>query len=330
MECFGSVDEVPASITGSVVTIGNFDGVHRGHQQLLATVVAEARRRECTSVVLTFDPHPATVHRPAFAPVPITSTAGREVLLERAGVDALLTVHYDLAFAAQGADEFVRRYLVEGLRARVVVVGQDVRFGRDNEGTMATMCELGEKYGFEVIGVDDVGPQRRWSSTWVREALQRGDVAEAAEVLGRHHAMVGTVVHGFARGREMGFPTANLDRDATGLMPADGVYAGWLVDESGKRWPSAVSIGSNPTFDGVVRTVEAHVIDRPDEAVEDFDLYGQRVVVEFVSRLRGMVTYRGPEALIEQMHRDVDDARSALAEDRTRSLTSGARPGAGA
>jgi len=108
------------------------------------------------------------------------------------------------------------------------------------------------------------------------------------------------------------------------------VYAGWLVDESGKRWPSAVSIGSNPTFDGVVRTVEAHVIDRPDEAVEDFDLYGQRVVVEFVSRLRGMVTYRGPEALIEQMHRDVDDARSALAEDRTRSLTSGARPGAGA
>lgn len=325
MESFAGLDQVPASITASVVTIGNFDGVHRGHQELLNTVVAQAAERECTSVVVTFDPHPAVVHRPAFAPVPITSPEGRRALLERSGVDALLTIHYDLAFADQSADEFVRRYLVDGLRARVVVVGHDVRFGRDNEGTLATMIELGRKYGFEVIGVDDVGPQRRWSSTWVREALQRGDVAEAAEVLGRHHAMAGTVVHGFARGREMGFPTANLDRDATGLMPADGVYAGWLLDEAGVRWPSAVSIGSNPTFDGVVRTVEAHVIDRPQEAVEDFDLYGQRVVVEFVSRLRGMVTYRGPEALIEQMRHDVSDARGALADETTRDVEAGAQ-----
>jgi riboflavin kinase/FMN adenylyltransferase len=174
------------------------------------------------------------------------------------------------------------------------------------------MVSLGTKYGFKVIGVDDVGTDRRWSSTWVREALQHGDVEEAARVLGRYHAMSGTVVHGFARGRELGFPTANLSADAVGLMPADGVYAGWLVDETGQRWPSAVSIGTNPQFDGVVRTVEAHVIDRPDEAVTAFDLYDHKVRVEFVQRLRGMVAFNGLDALVEQMRRDVDDAREAL------------------
>jgi len=309
------LDFVPASLTGSIVTIGNFDGVHLGHQKILRTVVDEARARSCESVVLTFSPHPLTVHRPASAPAPITSDARRAELIAEAGVDALLTIEYTLAFADQGAEEFVRDYLVEGLRARVVVVGQDVRFGRGNEGNLETMRELGAKYGFDVIAVDDAGPDRRWSSTWVREALHRGDVEEAADILGRHHAMRGRVVHGFARGRELGFPTANLDRDATGLMPADGVYAGWLVDEAGTRWPSAISIGTNPTFEGVVRTVEAHVIDRPQEAVESFDLYGQVVFVEFVSRLRGIVAYTGIEALITQMHRDVDEARVVLARD---------------
>lgn len=308
-----SLEDVPESMTGSIVTIGNFDGVHRGHRELLRAVVEQAQARDCTSVVVTFDPHPASVHRPAFAPVPITSEARKQELLAQAGVQALLTINYTLAFADQSAEEFVRDYLVRGLRAKVVVVGHDVRFGRDNEGTLETMVSLGEQYGFEVIGVDDVGPDRRWSSTWVREALQHGDVKEAAEVLGRNHVMRGTVVHGFARGREMGFPTANLSRDATGLMPADGVYAGWLVDQAGTRWPSAISIGTNPTFDGVVRTVEAHVIDRPEETVEDFNLYGQLVEVEFVQRLRGIVTYRGVEALVEQMKCDVNEAREVLA-----------------
>jgi riboflavin kinase / FMN adenylyltransferase len=310
-----SLDEVPASLTGSTVTIGNFDGVHRGHQSLLNTVVAAAKEHGCESVVVTFDPHPAKVHRPAFAPVPIMSEHRKAALIAEAGVDALLTINYTLAFADQSAEEFVRDYLVEGLRAKVVVVGHDVRFGRGNEGTLDTMRSLGEKYGFDVVAVDDVGPERRWSSTWVREALQKGDVAAAAEILGRPHVMRGTVVHGFARGREMGFPTANLSRDATGLMPADGVYAGWLVDEAGTRWPAAISIGTNPTFDGVVRTVESHVIDRPEEAVEDFNLYGQLVTVEFIKHLRGTVAYRGVEPLIEQMNLDVEQTRAVLAAD---------------
>lgn len=315
-----SLADVPESMTGSTVTIGNFDGVHRGHQELLRTVVAQAAQHQCASVVVTFDPHPARVHRPEAAPVPIMSESRKERLLDEAGVEALLVIHYTLEFADQSAEEFVKRYVVDGLRARVVVVGHDVRFGRGNEGTLATMVELGAKYGFEVMGVDDVGPDRRWSSTWVREALQRGDVTEAARILGRHHAMRGEVVHGFARGRELGFPTANLAPDATGLMPADGVYSGWLHDESGARWPAAVSIGTNPTFDGEVRTVEAHVIDRPEEAVEDFDLYGQIVELEFVDHLRGTVKYRGAEALVAQMHCDVDQARDSLAADSSRAL----------
>ncbi|WP_407645692.1 bifunctional riboflavin kinase/FAD synthetase [Galactobacter valiniphilus] len=312
---WNGLDDVPASLTGSTVTIGNFDGVHRGHQSLLTTVVEAAREHECASVVVTFDPHPAKVHRPAFAPVPIMSERRKEALIAEAGVDALLTINYTLAFADQSAEEFVRDYLVNGLRAKVVVVGHDVRFGRGNEGTLDTMRSLGEKYGFEVVAVDDVGPERRWSSTWVREALQKGDVEAAAEILGRPHVMRGTVVHGFARGREMGFPTANLSRDATGLMPADGVYAGWLVDEAGTRWPAAISIGTNPTFDGVVRTVESHVIDRPEEAVEDFNLYEQLVTVEFIKRLRGTVAYRGVEPLIEQMNLDVAQTREVLGAD---------------
>jgi riboflavin kinase/FMN adenylyltransferase len=189
------------------------------------------------------------------------------------------------------------------------------------------MQELGRKLGFEVLVIsefgsegfplhgdahDDGGTDRRCSSTWVREALREGDVATAAAVLGRSHRMRGEVVHGAARGRDLGFPTANLAPNASGYIPADGIYAGWLVDQAGTRWPAAISVGSNPTFDGVSRQVEAHVIDRPEEAVEDFDLYGQTVVVEFVARLRGMVAYRGPEALVDQMRLDVVQAHNIL------------------
>jgi len=215
---------------------------------------------------------------------------------------------------------------VDCLHASHVVIGHDARFGRGNSGDLETMKALGGKFGFEVQVIsefgsegyplhDDEGTDRRCSSTWVREALQEGDVATAAEVLGRPHRMRGEVVHGAARGRALGFPTANLASNSTGLIPADGIYAGWLVDEAGKRWPAAISVGSNPTFDGVSRQVEAHVIDRPREAVEDFDLYGQTVIVEFLARLRGMVAYRGPEALVDQMKLDVVQAHQLLARN---------------
>lgn len=315
--------EVPEDFGPSVVTIGNFDGVHRGHQQVLTQVLRTAEQHGARSVVVTFDPHPALVHRPDSAPELLMGLQDKLDALADTGVDAVLVMKYNLTLAAMTPEEFVVNVLLDGLHAAHVVVGHDLRFGVGNSGDVGTMQELGKELGFGVHVVnefgaegfpvhDDGGTDRRCSSTWVREALAEGDVETAAAVLGRPHRMRGEVVHGAARGRALGFPTANLDHGATGYVPADGIYAGWLVDESGTRWPAAISVGSNPTFDGVSRQVEAHVIDRPEEAVEDFNLYGQTVVVEFTARLRGMVAYRGPEALVEQMRLDVVQAHDLL------------------
>lgn len=334
--------EVPGDFGPTVVTIGNFDGVHRGHQQVLSQLIRTARLNHARAVVITFDPHPAQVHRPESAPELIMGLEDKLVALGEVGLDAVLVMKYSLELASLTPEEFVSSIIVDTLKASHVVIGHDTRFGRGNSGDLDTMKDLGEKLGFEVQVISEFGAEgfplhdvgkhdaetpdagtddgaaehgtgdRRCSSTWVREALREGDVATAAAVLGRPHRMRGTVVHGAARGRDLGFPTANLAADATGYIPADGIYAGWLVDEAGTRWPAAISVGSNPTFDGVSRQVEAHVIDRPQEAVEDFDLYDQTVVVEFVARLRGMVAYRGPEALIEQMRLDVVQTHQIL------------------
>ena len=321
------VDSVPEDFGPSVLTLGNFDGVHRGHQRVVQQVVDAARERSAAAVVVSFDPHPAQVHRPDTAPELIMGLDDRVATLAETGIDGLLMMDYTLELASNTPEEFVERVFVRTLRAKAVVIGHDVRFGRGNSGDLRTMRHLGQELGFEVIAIDDFGarcPQdathadgdRRWSSTWVREALEAGEVDVAARVLGRHHRMRGEVVHGAARGRDLGYPTANLAGSAEGFIPADGIYAGWLTDEAGTRWPSAISVGSNPTFDGVDRQVEAHVINRPLERVEDFDLYGQKVVVEFVEHLRGQVTYTGPEALIEQMKLDVDRARGLLSTEQ--------------
>lgn len=312
MQIWNSMEEVPESFGPCVVTLGNFDGLHLGHQEVLGQVRDEAAKRGARSVALTFDPHPAKVHRPESAPEQIMGLADKLNAMAELGLDAVLVLPYTLDFAAQSAEEFVRNVFVDGLGACAVVIGRDTRFGKGNSGDFSTMVSLGADLGFDVVVVDDEGHDRRWSSTWVREALRQGDVDTAAQVLGRPHTMSGEVVHGAARGRELGFPTANLSPDACGIIPEDGVYAGWLTDEAGHRWPSAISVGSNPTFVGVSRQVEAYVINRPEESVEDFNLYGQHVVVEFVRRLRGMVAYTGPEALIEQMHQDVIDTRTIL------------------
>ncbi|GAB3620344.1 bifunctional riboflavin kinase/FAD synthetase [Glutamicibacter endophyticus] len=314
MHYWKGLDSVPADLKPSVVTIGNFDGVHLGHCEVLDQVVEQARHLGANAVAITFDPHPARVHRPQSAPELIMGLADRIDTLAAVGMDAVLMIEYTLDFAENTAEEFVRQVIVEALKASCVVVGHDVRFGKGNAGDFEYMQQLGEKYGFTVIGVADVGDKRRLSSTWVREELAAGNVEAAARILGRPHRMRGEVVHGAARGRELGFPTANLSSDATGIIPADGIYAGWLVDEADVRWPAAISVGSNPTFDGVSRVVEAHVIDRPDETVEDFDLYGQQVIVEFVKHLRPMVAYQGIEALIEQMTTDVKQARDVLSK----------------
>jgi riboflavin kinase/FMN adenylyltransferase len=328
------LDSVAEDFGPSVLTLGNFDGVHRGHQRVLEQVVDAARERAAAAVVVSFDPHPAQVHRPDSAPELIMGLDDRVETLAETGIDALLMMHYTLDLAANTPEEFVERVFVRALNAKAVVIGHDVRFGRGNSGDLDTMRALGEKLGFEVIAIDDFGTSfpkdatdadgdRRCSSTWVREALEDGDVGTAARVLGRPHRMRGEVVHGAARGRELGYPTANLAASSQGFIPADGIYAGWLVDQAGTRWPAAISVGSNPTFDGVDRQVEAHVINRPPERVQDFDLYGQSVIVEFVERLRGQVTYTGPEALIGQMELDVGRARELLAAEPALSTEQG-------
>jgi len=317
VERWYGLEQVPA-LTRSVVTIGNFDGVHRGHRSVLGAMVADARRLDSTSVAVTFDPHPAVLHRPESAPPLITGLADRLELLAETGLDAALVVHYTREFAAQEPEEFVRRYLVDALHAAVVVIGRDVRFGRGNSGDLRTMVELGKQHGFEVQVISDVhggpDPVRRWSSTWVRELLAVGDVGGAAEILGRPHRVRGVVVRADARGRELGFPTANLGPAAQGMIPADGVYAGWMrrvghpSDAPDGYLPVAISIGTNPTFDGHERRVEAHVPDR-----SDLELYGEEVVVEFVAMLRPTWKFDSVDALVAQMRVDVEETNARLA-----------------
>lgn len=319
MQRWTDLAQVPADYGPSVVTIGNFDGVHRGHAGVLTRMVAGARAVGARSVAVTFTPHPQQVHRPETAPPLLTGDTDRLELLAGTGLDAVLLLTYTLEFAQQTAEEFVRRYLVDGLHARTVVVGRDVRFGRGNVGDLTTMVELGERYGFGVEVIEDVAPddaQRRWSSTWVRELLESGEVDRAADVLGRPHRMRGTVVHGDARGRDLGFPTANLSPEASGMVPADGVYAGWLrrpalaPGSADAVLPAAISVGTNPTFAGAQRRVEAYVLDRTD-----LDLYGEEVVLDFVVRLRPTLRFDSVDALVERMHQDVADVRVALASD---------------
>ncbi|WP_129666233.1 bifunctional riboflavin kinase/FAD synthetase [Phytoactinopolyspora endophytica] len=312
--------QIPPGFGPSVVTIGNFDGVHLGHQSVLTRMVADAREAGARSVAVTFDPHPSQLHHPDRAPELITGVQDRLELLAETGLDAVLVQSYTWEFAKQTPEEFVHRYLVDGLRAMTVVVGQDVRFGWENAGDLSTMLMLGERYGFSVEVIEDVSPsgageasRRRWSSTWVRELLAAGDVAETAAILGRHHRMRGVVVRGDARGRELGFPTANLSADSVGMIPADGVYAGWLTRTAGRqpapsaRMPAAISIGTNPTFDGASRRVEAYVIGHTD-----LDLYDDEVLLEFVERLRPTLKFDSVDELIATMNADVATAQEIL------------------
>jgi riboflavin kinase / FMN adenylyltransferase len=304
--------EVPAGYGPSAVTIGNFDGVHRGHHAVLGLVVDTARAQGLHAVAITFDPHPLAVLYPDRAPEPLSTTDHKLELLADAGLDAVLVMPFTHELALWSPRRFVREVLVDTLGAKAVVVGSDTRFGYRNEGDVDTLRDLGAELGFTVAVVADLGrrgAQRRWSSTWVRELITGGDVAGAAEVLGRPHRVTGEVVHGDHRGRELGYPTANLARDAVGAVPADGVYAGWLVRTlDNQRLPAAISVGTNPTFDGTQRRVEAYVLDRTD-----LDLYGQIVAVEFAERLRPTLRFDGIDELTRQMAADVEETRSVLA-----------------
>ncbi len=312
MIVFRSPEEIPSDYGPSVVTVGKFDGVHTGHRAVIDQVRTAADRRGARAVVVTFDRNPLAVLRPQACPPDVVGPAQKERLLAATGIDATLVLTFDAELAALTPREFVERVLLP-LGVVEVLVGVDFRFGHRAAGTPQVLAELGEESGFTVRILADVaapGEGRRVSSTWVREALAAGDVATAAELLGRPHAVRGEVVHGAERGRELGFPTANLASDSEGLLPAEGVYAAWLVDERtpGAAFPAAVSVGVNPTFEELTRPrVEAYVLDR-----DDLDLYGAIVEIRFVARLRPMVAFPDPGALVGQMRADVADARAAL------------------
>ncbi|MBC2933414.1 bifunctional riboflavin kinase/FAD synthetase [Nocardioides sp. zg-1228] len=311
MQIWRDVDDVPADLGRTVVSIGNFDGVHLGHARVLLEARTTAERLGIDTVVaVTFDPHPMAVLRPDHAPPTLTSIETRARLLRDAGVDAILVVPFDRDIASWSPQEFIDRILVDTLHAGAVVVGSNFRFGAKAAGEVATLVEAGAGRGFETVGVPlDGGPQV-WSSTYVRQCLATGDVAGAAEALGRPFTVRGTVVEGDKRGRALGYPTANVPVPPVDAAPADGVYAGWLTRlDTGERYPAAISVGTNPTFDGErVRRVESHVLDR-----DDLELYGVEIEVAFVDRLRGMVKFEGVEALVETMHDDVRRARDLLA-----------------
>jgi riboflavin kinase / FMN adenylyltransferase len=298
-------EAVNPSLGASVVTVGVFDGVHRGHRAVVAEVVRRARERGVAAVVVTFDPHPMAVVRPDAAPSSLAPLDLREELLTSLGVDGVLVLGFTPEVSRWSPEEFVERVLVGALHAVEVVVGEDFRFGHRAAGDVALLRELGERLGFVVDGVDLAGDGERWSSTRVRALLDAGDVEHAADVLGRPYLVRGPVVHGDQRGRAIGYPTANLALPAVTAIPADGVYAGWLTRADGTRLPAAISVGTNPTFDGTQRRVEAYVLDR-----DDLELYDEVVSVELTHRLRGQVRFDGVPALVEQMSRDVDQARA--------------------
>ena len=311
MQIWRSFDDVPADLGRTVVTIGNFDGVHLGHRHVLDQARATAGDLGVdTVVVVSFDPHPMAVLRPEHAPPILASIETRARLREEAGIDAVLVIPFDRDIAGWSPEEFIDRALVGTLHARAVVVGANFRFGSRAAGDVALLRDAGAERGFDVEGVAlDGGPQV-WSSTYVRQCLATGDVAGAAEALGRAFVVRGTVVEGDKRGRELGYPTANVPIPPVDAAPADGVYAGWLTRlDTGERYPAAISVGTNPTFDGErERRVESYVLDR-----DDLELYGVPVEVAFTERLRGMVKFDGIEALIETMRDDVRRAREILA-----------------
>lgn len=309
MIVFTDPNEIPADFGPTVVAIGKFDGVHTGHRLVLEKAIVDARSQGAKTVAVTFDRNPLAILRPELCPTELVSLAQKIELLGGTGIDAVLVLTFDEAMAQVPAEEFVERILVGNLHAQTVLLGHDFRFGHRGAGNPELLREMGEKFGFTVDAVGDVTAEGdRVSSTRIRELLAEGDVATAARLLGRPHAVAGEVVHGLKRGRELGFPTANLSPQSQGGVPADGVYAGWLRAADGIHRRAAISVGINPTFDDVeMRQVEAYVLDETD-----LDLYGQEVVVEFVDRIRGMVAFRGIPALIEQMTDDVARTREIL------------------
>ncbi|GAA1436738.1 bifunctional riboflavin kinase/FAD synthetase [Nocardiopsis tropica] len=312
MRRWDGLEGIPSGQGRSVVAVGVFDGVHRGHRAILEAAVGRGRDLGLPVVVVTFDPHPRAVLTGTAPPV-LTPLERRVELLGEYGADAVCVLGFTKDLSSLAPEEFVRRVLVDRLHAAAVVVGEDFRFGHRAAGDVAALAGLGAGFGFTAYGVALVADGEAITSTRVRALLAEGAVAEAAGLLGRPHRVEGEIVHGAARGRELlGFPTANMDLLPGTAVPGDGVYAGWLsrvtpVAGHETRWPAAISVGTNPTFDGAERTVESYALDR-----DDLELYGVRMTVDFTARIRGQERFDSIEELIVAMRRDVDRCREVL------------------
>lgn len=296
-----------------MVTIGVFDGVHRGHQALIGKTVEIAKTRNLPSVVLTFDPHPSEVIRPGSHPAQLTTLRRKAELVEELGIDVFAVLPFTPELMRLSSDEFVHEILVDRLHAAALVVGENFTFGAHGAGTVPLLRELGKRFGFVTYGAELQGERNdnaeiTFSSTYVRSCIDAGDVAAAEEALARPHRLEGIVVRGDGRGHDLGYPTANLSTPRFAAVPADGVYACWFVRaaDPGRRLPAAVSVGTNPTFSGRERTVEAFVLD------VDEDFYGQYVGLDFVSRLRDQIRFSSPAELVEQIDDDVTRTREIL------------------
>lgn len=323
MQRWRGQDDIPTDWGRCVVTIGVFDGVHRGHQELINHAVKSGRARGVPTVLMTFDPHPKEVVFPGSHPAQLTTLTRRAELVEELGIDVFLVIPFTADFMKLSPERYIHELLVERLHVVEVVVGENFTFGKKAAGNVELLRQAGERFGFHVEAMSLVTEHHQhetvtFSATYIRSCVDAGDVVAAAEALGRPHRVEGVVVRGDGRGRGLGFPTANVAPPMYSAIPADGVYAAWFTVLGhgpitgsvvpGQRYKAAVSVGTNPTFSGRTRTVEAFVLDA------EADLYGQHVAVDFVARLRGMEKFDSVDDLIAQMGRDTEHARAVLTD----------------
>ncbi len=307
MRTYLNLSDVPSDIEETAVTIGKFDCLHLGHQSLFSSLMKAASKENLTPTVVTFDRHPDHLLRPDRARLPIIGKNQKHSLIESFGADVLVELEFNQELASKTPEQFAKEILIDTLHAQVVMVGEGFRFGNQGSGDTKTLRDLGQKYGFSVSEVKPVEIDGETvSTTRVRNLLDEGNVAAVAKLLGRVHVAVGVVEHGLKIGRKIGFPTANLSREAEGYLPLDGVYSGWLVSE-GVRYPAAHSVGINETFQAVPRLVESHVLDETE-----LDLYDKVVTLEFIDFVRPVEKFDGVESLVAQINLDLDVVRQQL------------------
>jgi riboflavin kinase/FMN adenylyltransferase len=307
LQTYSLLSDVPTEIGKTAVTIGKFDCLHLGHQSLFSNLIAAANKESLVSTVVTFDRHPDHLLRPERAKLPIIGKNQKHSLIESFGAEVLVELEFNQELASKTPEQFVKEILVDTLNAQVVMVGEGFRFGYQGSGDAQTLRDLGQKHGFSVSEVKPIEIDGETvSTTRVRNLLDEGDVSSVAKLLGRVHVAVGVVEHGLKIGRKIGFPTANLSREAEGYLPLDGVYSGWLVSE-GIRYPAAHSVGINETFQAVPRLVESHVLDETE-----LDLYDKVVTLEFIDFVRPVEKFDGVDSLVKQINLDLEVVRQQL------------------